>query len=167
MPVPRDPVDLATGVLVERHHQEVEQASRMLAELAGAAGRDVHDYAAWLVVDSEHLAGPGEPAVVRRAVEFIHSSAHRDVGLEDIANVAGLGPRGLQAAFRKHRGQTPLGYLRAVRLENAHHELVAADPTQGHTVAVIAARWWFSNPGRFAVEYRKVFGCSPSATLRR
>jgi AraC-like DNA-binding protein len=34
------------------------------------------------------------------------------------------------------------------------------------TVSEIAMRFGFSELGRFSVEYRKVFGQSPSATLR-
>ena len=35
------------------------------------------------------------------------------------------------------------------------------------TVAAVAARWGFANAGRFAVEYRRIYGCSPGEVLRR
>ena len=37
----------------------------------------------------------------------------------------------------------------------------------GDTVAAIAGRWGFTNPGRFSVQYRQAYGCSPGETLRR
>ncbi|TCK26604.1 helix-turn-helix transcriptional regulator [Pseudonocardia endophytica] len=107
-----------------------------------------------------------EPAVVRRAVGFVESNAHRDIGLGEIAQAARIGPRGLQHAFRKHRGCAPTEYLRQVRMDYAHQELLAADPSHGDTVAAIAARWGFLHAGRFSIGYRSMYGRSPSDTLR-
>jgi len=106
-----------------------------------------------------------EPAAIRRAVEFIDANAHRDISVGEIARAARLSTRGLQHAFRKHRDCTPLEHLRRVRIEGAHRDLQAADPTRGDTVAAIAARWGFPHAGRFSVEYRRVHGCSPRDTL--
>jgi len=109
----------------------------------------------------------GEPATVRRAVEFIDANAHHDIRLTDIAEAARLGVRGLQMAFRKHRDTTPLAYLRRVRLERAHQDLQAANPWAGDTVAAIATRWGFLHGGAFSTQYRHAYGCPPSDTLRR
>lgn len=118
-------------------------------------------------------AGPGartsegvEPATVRRAAEFIETHAQEDIDVARIAEAARIGVRGLQQAFRKHRGQTPLEYLRRIRMERVHRDLEAGDPTRGDTVAGTAARWGFTHPGRFSVDYRSTYGCSPSQTLR-
>ena len=110
--------------------------------------------------------GAAEPATVRRAVEFMDSHAHEDIGLTEIADAARIGARSLQLAFRRHRDITPLEYLRRVRLESAHRDLLAGDPTRGDRVEAIAARWGFGHPGRFSVIYREHYGRSPSATLR-
>jgi AraC-like DNA-binding protein len=112
-------------------------------------------------------ANSAEPTVVRRAVEFIDANAGRDIGIAEIAAASGIGARGLQVAFRRHRDTTPIEYLRRVRMEGAHRDLQAGDPTQGDSVSLIAARWGFTHHGRFAVEYRRHYGCSPSRTLRR
>lgn len=112
-------------------------------------------------------ADDAEPTVVRRAVEFIDANAGRDLGVAEIAEASGIGTRGLQAAFRRHRDTTPIEYLRRVRMERAHRDLQAGDPTRGDSVSAIAARWGFTHHGRFAVEYRRAYGCSPGHTLRR
>ncbi|WP_344124778.1 helix-turn-helix transcriptional regulator [Kocuria aegyptia] len=109
--------------------------------------------------------GPGSGSV-RRAVAFIDAHLGEPIGLAEIAAAARMSPRGLQAAFQRERGTTPLGYLRSARLEAAHAELVAADPATGVSVAVIAARWGFAHAGRFAAAYRDRYGRAPSATLR-
>ncbi|HWC81901.1 MAG TPA: AraC family transcriptional regulator [Pseudonocardiaceae bacterium] len=110
--------------------------------------------------------GRAAPATLRRAVAYIDAHAHQSIVLTDIAAAARVGPRGLQAAFGRHLGLTPLAYLRRVRLEHAHRELKAADPTRGATVAEIAARWGFAKPQRFARYYREHYGVLPSHTLR-
>ena len=118
------------------------------------------------------LSRPGgadgaEPATVRRAVQFMDAHANEDIGLADIADAARIGARSLQLAFRRHRDTTPLEYLRRVRLEGAHRDLLDADPTRGDRVEAIAARWGFAHPGRFSVVYRGHYGRSPGATLRQ
>lgn len=106
------------------------------------------------------------PAGVRRAVAFMEEHLAEDIDLARIAAAAGMGPRGLQAAFRRTRGSTPLEHLRELRLEAVHADLVAADPATGATVGAIAARWGFAHPGRLAAAYRDRYGRSPAATLR-
>ncbi|GAA4912285.1 AraC family transcriptional regulator [Actinomycetospora succinea] len=120
-------------------------------------------------LDHRDVGGPDvvEPATVRRAIEFMEAHAHEDVSIAQVAEAARMGPRGLQAAFRRHRAQSPLDYLRRVRMDRAHQDLQLGDPTRGDTVGGIAARWGFANAGRFAVDYRRAYGYSPSETLRR
>jgi transcriptional regulator GlxA family with amidase domain len=117
---------------------------------------------------SDHLRSPGgvAPAVVRRAVQFVDAHASLPITVTDIARAAGVGPRALQLAFARHLGCSPTAYVRRVRLECAHRELQAADPTTGDTVAAIAARWGFAKPDRFAAAYRAAYGAPPSHTLR-
>ncbi|BAJ75554.1 AraC-type DNA-binding domain-containing proteins [Microbacterium testaceum StLB037] len=105
------------------------------------------------------------PAPVRRAKAYIEAHAAESVVLADIAQAARLSPRGLQYAFRASTGRTPMQYLRRVRLDAARADLRSADPSVD-TVAAIAARWGFSNLGRFAAMYRGEFGETPSTTLR-
>lgn len=110
--------------------------------------------------------GSASPAAVRRAVAYVEEHAGDDIDLADIADAAHVGPRALQRAFRSALDVTPLQHLRAVRLERAHEELLAADPDDGTTVHAVALRWGFGHPGRFAADYRARFDRSPSDTLR-
>ena len=67
---------------------------------------------------------------------------------------------------RGHMGMSPMTYLRQVRLRQAHQELLESDPSV-ETVASIARRWGYSNPGRFAAVHATRYGETPAATLRR
>ena len=104
---------------------------------------------------------PPAPAGIRRAITFMEAHLEADIGLAEIAEAARMSPRGLQAAFRREKDTTPLGSLRAARLEAAHADLVAADPTTGVNVREVAVRWGFTHPGRFAAAYRHRYGQAP------
>jgi AraC-like DNA-binding protein len=105
---------------------------------------------------------------------FIRSSRGRGKGvalsttataLGDV-NMARLDYSALQLAFRRHLDITPTHYLRQVRLERAHRDLQRADPATGVTVTMIAHRWGLPHLGRFSTDYRRIYGLSPSRTLR-
>jgi AraC-like DNA-binding protein len=107
------------------------------------------------------------PATLRLAVAFIESNAQRDIGIEEIAGAARVSRRAVQQSFRRHLDTTPTAYLRKVRLDAAHRELLDAGPGDGLTVTDVAYRWGFCSPSRFTERYRAAFGTTPSATLRR
>ncbi|GAA4545359.1 helix-turn-helix domain-containing protein [Amycolatopsis samaneae] len=107
------------------------------------------------------------PATLRRAIAYIDDHAHLDISAADIAAASHVTIRALQYAFRRHRDTTPMGYLRQARLQQAHQELLTADPTTGATITEIAARWGFFHPGRFAHRYRTAYGHPPYRTLHR
>jgi AraC-like DNA-binding protein len=104
-------------------------------------------------------------AAVRRALEFIETNAAQPITLDEIAAAARLSPRGVQAAFQRHLGRSPMEHLRRIRLDAVHQELRAADPFAGVTVAAVAQRWGFSHLGRFAAAYRAQYGAPPRQTL--
>jgi AraC-like DNA-binding protein len=101
---------------------------------------------------------------LRRAIAFIEANPHRDIAVRDIAAAAYVGVRAVQLAFRRHLDTTPMAYLRGVRLDCAHRDLLAADPART-TVAAVARRWGFANSGRFAGAYRSAHNCTPGQTL--
>lgn len=154
-----DPVTAASPLLVA-------SARRSLAEAALAVFPNTT-----MTSDLTRTGPPGPttaavPASLRRALAHAEQHADRDITTTELAAAAGTGVRALQHAFTRHLGTTPTGYLRQVRLERAHRDLQAADPTRGETVAAVAARWGFTHPGRFSADYRARYGRPPSHTLR-
>ena len=119
--------------------------------------------------DADRLAGEvtsiALPADLVRALEWLRSHLSEPVDLELLASVAGVRPRTLESHFKTFLGTTPLGWLRRTRFANARRELErgAADAT----VTRIALASGFVQLGRFAAEYRAIFGETPSTTLRR
>lgn len=114
------------------------------------------------------LAAPAPlvtPACVRRAEEYINAHAAEPITLEDIVAAVGVPARSLQASFQRYRGTTPMAFLKQRRLDLARLRLVCAGARS--TVASVARALGIGNVGRFAVEYKKRFGESPSETRAR
>lgn len=106
------------------------------------------------------------PETLKEAVSFIHRHTAGDIGINDVAAAVHLTPRAVQYLFRRQLDTTPTEYMRRVRLNHAHHELVSATSATS-TVTEIAQRWGFAHTGRFAVLYRQTYGQSPHTTLSR
>ena len=106
------------------------------------------------------------PTTVRRAVAFIEANPDLEIGVADAARAAHVSVRALQLAFRRHLDTTPMAYLRRVRLDRVHTDLLAADPNDT-TVTTVTARWGFQAVGRFSADYRNTYGEYPRDTLRR
>ena len=105
------------------------------------------------------------PGQLRRAMEFARANAALPITIADMASVAGVSVRTLQANFRSFLNTTPTSFLRQLRFEGARRDLIHAAPTA--TVTHIARQWGFVHMGRFSAEYRSHFGVSPSADLGR
>lgn len=106
----------------------------------------------------------GSPVTLRQAVAFIDEHAHENITLADIAAAASVTIRAVQLAFRRHLDTTPTRYLRRVRLDRVHRQLLSAD-AERETVTAVACRWGFASSSRFAAYYRRAYGVSPSSTL--
>jgi AraC-like DNA-binding protein len=107
------------------------------------------------------------PATLRRAVAYLETNPDLDLGVVEVAAACHVSVRALQLAFRRHLDTTPMGYLRQVRLDRVHADLLAADPGGGTTVTAVAARWGLLGSGRFSSQYQDAYGELPSETLRR
>ncbi|QND54826.1 AraC family transcriptional regulator (plasmid) [Phyllobacterium sp. 628] len=103
------------------------------------------------------------PKQLRRAEEFMRRNLYRAVNIQDIANAAGCSTRTLQRIFRSFRDATPIQILFRYRIAEAHEAIISGQAT---TVTDLAAALQFSNAGRFAVIYRKLYGKTPSSVMR-
>jgi AraC-like DNA-binding protein len=96
---------------------------------------------------------------------FIQAAPARPFRIEDFVALTGVSGRSLHRAFQKHRGYTPMAFVRATRLALARARLVGAHP--GTTVTQIAQDCGFDHLGRFSQDYAQCFAEAPSETLRR
>lgn len=154
----RDELDHGSEHL--RHTGYLEQLEGLVASALIYSRK--HNYSAVLSAPS----AASTPRHVRLAADFIHAHADEALTLHALAEVAASTSRSLIRGFQKYKNCSPMAYLRNVRIERAHEELVHCCP-ENYSVTTIANKWGFYNPGRFARAYRERYGENPSETLRR
>jgi AraC family transcriptional regulator len=157
-----------------------EAVRRDLVELGreAAAPDDVFDLFAegWALQAMAHLSrlagghhahreisrGGLSVANLRRVQDYVHSNLPATVKLVDLSKVAGLSRRHFVRAFRESVGDTPLGYVRTLRIEEAKRRL-----SQGNqSITEVALDCGFSHAQHFATAFRRATGLTPSAFRR-
>jgi AraC family ethanolamine operon transcriptional activator len=113
---------------------------------------------------------PGRQSVPRRQiVRMVMESIDRRGGeyltVTDLASAAGVTDRTLRAAFQEYFGMGPVRYLKLRALNHIRKALQDADPSVT-TVTKEATRFGVWELGRFASDYKLLFGELPSETLR-
>lgn len=119
-----------------------------------------HNYSSVLEADRNTAT----PDSLKRVEEYIHAHLAEPISLNDLVRVARCSARALQLAFRKHRGTSPMMYLRDCRLEWAHRRLKSDD---GWSVTHIAYECGFTHLSKFASYYSRRYGELPSKTGRK
>jgi AraC-like DNA-binding protein/tetratricopeptide (TPR) repeat protein len=116
--------------------------------------------------DRQHPpAGALQPRAVRRAMDAMHANVGHRWTISELAVIAGTSGRTLQRQFLTFLGKTPREVLRDLGFERARRELLQG--TSGIKVMDVAARCGFPHFGRFAIDYRRRYGETPSQTLKR
>ena len=104
--------------------------------------------------------------VLRRVEAYLEAHLSEPVYLADLCAATGASERTLQQVFLEFYGVSPLRYLKLRRLNLARQCL--RDGTPGDTrVTDVALECGFWELGRFATDYKALFGESPSHTLQR
>jgi AraC-like DNA-binding protein len=117
---------------------------------------------------SEELDRPARscaPYYVHRVEEAIDAAPLAEMSVQEMTRVAGVSMRTLYYGFRRFRDTTPLAYLRDRRLDLARSKLMQADPSET-TVTSIALECGFTHLAKFASNFRRRFGRTPSSVLR-
>ena len=121
--------------------------------------------------DAEHRRPPSKP-VPRRLVQeidrFLHAAGNRAVHISELCAHFGVSRRTLHRAFHDVLGIAPITFLRRKRLNDVHTILLGQAALEDPAlIKDIAREHGFLEYGRFAGEYRRLFGERPAQTLRR
>lgn len=104
--------------------------------------------------------------LMRRAGEYLQANLSEPFSLAGLAEAAGISPRTVEYHFRRTYGMTPKRWFTTMKLNRVHAELKQRGRSDTR-VTDVALDWGFNHLGRFSAEYRRLFGESPSQTLRR
>jgi AraC-like DNA-binding protein len=105
------------------------------------------------------------PWYVRRAQVHLEAHLSEVRSVADLAAAIGITPRTLQNGFREALKIHPAEYIRSTRVMALHRALLAVEPGQTVTSAMLSVG--ITSFGRYAEYYRQQFGQWPSETLRR
>ena len=99
-----------------------------------------------------------------RAVAWLCQKLTEPPSIAALCAALGASERTLHEAFREHLDTTPKAYLKTLRLEAARHDLLTGEVKR---VTDVALDWGFLHFGWFSHDYRRLFGETPSQTLKR
>jgi transcriptional regulator GlxA family with amidase domain len=102
--------------------------------------------------------------LVEKAEILALADVDQPLHVSALCQTLAVSERTLRKAFHRIHGLPPCRHLRMLRLSRARRALLSAD-CKLSSVTEIATSFGFVELGRFSVEYRTVFGESPSQTL--
>jgi AraC-like DNA-binding protein len=105
------------------------------------------------------------PYYVRRVENYIREHARRQIGSDDLIAAGGVSTRSIYQGFKRFRATTPMGYLKAVRLDLARASLVSGRGRGATTVTQTAISVGYTNLSQFSRDYKLRFREAPSKTL--
>lgn len=170
---------MLTDAQFTRLEREIVATQHQLrtATTATAAALSVRDAAALamgIAITACELAVQKKPArdslrnrtrLARRAESWMRENLAEDVRMPELCTALGVSRRELEYAFRTTYDQSPRDYLHTLRLHAVRRTLLARD--ERRSILEIALANGIFHPGRFAADYRTLFGERPSETQRR
>ena len=103
---------------------------------------------------------------VQKALEFIRAHDGESVYIEHLCQATDMAERSLLRAFHKLFGVGTKQYLKLRRLNRVHYALMSSGCDVA-TVTGVLAIYGIKECGRFAGAYKRLFGESPSETLKK
>ena len=117
-------------------------------------------------VDEDRAALRQHATIMRRFHTVIEERLSEPLYLPELCKEIGTSERTLRACCEEHLGMGPKRYLLLRRMNMVQRALRRGTAAQT-TVTDTATRYGFWQFGRFASEYKLLFGELPSATLAR
>jgi len=99
---------------------------------------------------------------LRRVRAYMDGHIGERISLDELARQAGVSRFHFARQFRLSTGESPMGYLRRVRIERSKSILQTRDTT----IAEVAARLGFSDQSHFTRIFGRLVGVSPGSFAR-
>jgi AraC family transcriptional regulator len=114
--------------------------------------------------ESGQLSQPGALSneAFERVRAFVEDNLGRSVSLTDLAQVAGVSRFHFARQFRKRTGESPLGYVRRVRIERAKLLLRSSRPR----IVDVALALGFADQSHFTRTFHAAVGLTPRSFAR-
>ena len=141
--------------LIKALHEDVE------AKILGPAIVEEIVYRA-LVGDNGHILfdlarHDGHYARIARVLDTLHTEYAEVISVEQLANQAHMSVSGFHRAFRQVTSETPLQYLKKIRLNKAK-DLIVTEGKQATEAAILVG---YTSPSQFSREFKRHFNATP------
>jgi AraC family transcriptional regulator len=103
------------------------------------------------------------PSRLRRVIEFINAQIDQEIGLVQLAQVAGVSPFYFCREFKRSIGFTPHHFVMQRRVELSKRLLESTKKS----ITDISAELGFPTPSHFAATFRKLLGLTPTHYRRQ
>jgi AraC family ethanolamine operon transcriptional activator len=156
-------IGLALETLTCRPQQLEHEAARrqFFSDIVAMAD----EYIAATRADEDSAAHAKARKVVVKARDFLMANPERPITVLDLCSHTYTSRRTLQYCFEEVVGVSPAAFLKTMRLNGVRRDL--AETAGSMPIGDVAARWGFWHLSQFSVDYKKLFGELPSATVRR
>ena len=140
------PLDIQTSMQIE---QQITEAMLKLLDVQEA--------------QTPHFTKSEKTAIQIKKDLFKHMD--HTMSVETLAKKYTISVKSLQNAFKSLYGLRPNKFMRLLKLNLVHHELIQSKSSQ-ISVLQVARKWGFVHMGRFSKFYTELFGVNPSVTLK-
>lgn len=101
----------------------------------------------------------GHYARIARVLDTLHNKYAELISVESLAEQAHMSVSGFHRAFRQVTSETPLQYLKKIRLNKAK-DLIVTDGKQATEAAALVG---YSSPSQFSREFKRHFNATPKS----
>ena len=126
-----------------------------------------HICSLWMLIYDKHLPfvslGEKTDRRIREMLQFISTNYQRNIGVDEIANYAGVSKRECFRCFKRQLNSSPNIYLLQFRMNRAAEMIVMTDQKMNQ----IASQCGFSSATYFATKFKELYGMSPKAYRER
>ena len=100
---------------------------------------------------------------IGRAIRHLRANAFENIQVGELAALSGMGVSSFHKQFRTVTAMSPIQYQKRLRLQEARLRLFHSP----HDVAAVGHSVGYTSASQFSREYRREFGCTPSADAVR
>ncbi len=100
---------------------------------------------------------------VTSVVTFINTNYDRELMLDDLSKHSGLSKSHFSKLFHKEMQQTPMEYLKQVRMQNAKKMLLS----QKLTITQVAQKCGYNSHAYFTKQFKELYGETPKTFMQR
>jgi AraC-like DNA-binding protein len=102
--------------------------------------------------------------LARRAEDWMRAHLGESITIPEVCRALGVSRREIEYAFRLIHDESPRDYLQALRLNAIRHALICGRSDQ--SISHLALAHGVTHLSRFAANYRRMFGESPTETRK-